>query len=232
MGEEPTAEARLAETRRAVSAQRTEMERTADQLREALDVRKRFAENPAAFVGLGAAAVFLIAGGPVRVAKLVRRRVFRSDPEKAYDALPKPMQSWVDHMAGAVGPRAAEARETLSQELIRWRHDPRKHGKISKKLAKQIAEGPPGPQRAAWGAFEAGAAIVTAALARKVVERFLSGEPPSGHATLDSIGTLGGAAEPDPRHAKDDITKPPEQRAAAAAEKAREDYSSMSASDR
>jgi len=219
VGEEP-----LAETRLAISAQRTELERTADQLRDALDVKKRFSENPALFVGLGAGAVFLIAGGPVRVARLIRRRVFPSDPEKAYDSLPKPMQSWVDHMAGAVGPRAAEARESLSHELLRWRHDPRKHGKVSKKLAKQIAEGPPGPQRAAWTAFEAGAAIVTAALARKAVERFLSGEPPSGIAPLDAIGTVGGAAEPDPRHAKDDITNPPEERAAAA----RAEYSGIS----
>ena len=221
MGEEP-----LAETRLAISAQRTELERTADQLRDALDLKKRFGENPALFVGLGAGAVFLIAGGPVRVARLIRRRVFPSDPEKAYDSLPKPMQSWVDHMAGAVGPRASEARESLSHELLRWRHDPRKHGKVSKKLAKQIAEGPPGPQRAAWTAFEAGAAIVTAALARKAVERFLSGEPPSGIAPLDAVGTVGGAAEPDPKHAKDDITRPPEQRAAAA----REDYSGISGS--
>jgi hypothetical protein len=221
VGEEP-----LAETRLAISAQRTELERTADQLRDALDLKKRFTENPALFVGLGAGAVFLIAGGPVRVAKLIRRRVFPSDPEKAYDSLPKPMQSWVDHMAGAVGPRAAEARESLSHELLRWRHDPRKHGKVSKKLAKQIAEGPPGPQRAAWNAFEAGAAILTAALARKAVERFLSGEPPSGIAPLDAAGTVGGAAEPDPRHAKDDITKSPAQRAAAA----REDYSGISGS--
>ena len=221
MGEEP-----LAETRLAISAQRTELERTADQLRDALDVKKRFSENPALFVGLGAGAVFLIAGGPLRVARLIRRRVFPSDPEKAYDSLPKPMQSWVDHMAGAVGPRAAEARESLSHELLRWRHDPRRHGKVSKKLAKQIAEGPPGPQRAAWTAFEAGAAIVTAALARKAVERFLSGEPPSGIAPLDAIGTVGGAAEPDPRHAKDDITRPPEERAAAA----REEYSGISGS--
>ncbi len=227
MGEEPTAEARLAETRLAISAQRTEMERTADQLRDALDLPKRFRENPVPFVALGAGAVFLLAGGPVRVAKLVRRRLFPSDPEKAYDALPKPMQSWVDHMAGAVGPRAAEARETLAEELQRWRHNPRKHGKISKKLAKQIAEGPPGPQRAAWGAFEAGAAIITAALARKVVERFLSGEPPTGHETLDAVGTIGGAAAPDPKHAKNDLTKPPQQRAAAA----REDYSGMSRRD-
>jgi len=77
----------LAETRLAISAQRTELERTADQLRDALDLRKRFTENPALFIGLGAGAVFLAAGGPVRVARLVRRRLFRTDPEKAYDAL-------------------------------------------------------------------------------------------------------------------------------------------------
>ena len=224
MGEGPTAEEKLAATRLAIASQKSELERTSDQLRDALDLKKRFKENPAMVVGLGAGALFLVAGGPVRVAKLVRRRVFRSDPEKAYDALPKPMQSWVDHMAGAVGPRAAEARETLSEELLRWRHNPRKHGKISKKLAKQVAEGPPGPQRAAWNAFEAGAAILTAALARKVVERFLSGEPPSGHPTLDAIGTAGGAAKPDPRHAKNDLTKPPAERAAAAGA----DYSGMS----
>src|SRR5687767_15926017 len=80
VGEEP-----LAETRLAISAQRTELERTADQLRDALDLKKRFGENPALFVGLGAGAVFLIVGGPVRVARLIRRRVFPSDPEKAYD---------------------------------------------------------------------------------------------------------------------------------------------------
>jgi len=224
VGEDPLAAARLA-----VSAQRTEMERTADQLRESLDLKARFKENPALFVGLGAGAIFLVAGGPVRVAKLVRRRLFPSDPEKAYDSLPKPMQSWVDHMAGAVGPRAAEARETLAAELERWRHNPRKHGKVSKKLAKQIAEGPPGPQRAAWNAFEAGAAILTAALARKAVERFLSGEPPIGIAPpLDAAATVAGAAEPDPRHAKDDVTKPPVEREAAA----RADYSGMSSASK
>lgn len=218
----------LAETRLAISAQRTELERTADQLREALDVRKRFSENPALFIGVGAGAVFLLAGGPGRAARLIRRRLFRTDPEKAYDSLPRPMQTWVDHMAGAVGPKASEAREVLSQELLRWRHDPRRHGRISKKLAKQVAEGPPGPQRAAWNAFEAFAAIITAALARKAVERFLSGEPPSGIAPLDAAGTMGGAAKPDAKHAKDDITRPREQRAAAA----REDYSGMSARNR
>jgi hypothetical protein len=214
----------LAETRLAISAQRTELERTADQLRDALDFRKRFEENPALFIGLGAGAVILLVGGPVRAARFARRRLFRTDPEKAYDALPKQLQSWVDHMAGPT----RDARQALSEELLRWRHDPRRHGKVSKKLAKQLAEGPPGPQRAAWNAFEAAAAILTAALARKAVERFLSGEPPSGHATLDSVGTLGGAAKPDPRHAKDDVTNRPADRAAAA----RADYSGISARGR
>jgi hypothetical protein len=223
VGEEPTAEEKLTATRAQIAAQRAELERTSDQLRDALNLKKRFQENPALFVALGAGAVFLLTGGPIRVAKLVRRRAFRSDPEKAYDALPKPMQSWVDHMAGAVGPRADEARESLAKELARWRHDPRKHGKVSKKLAEQIAEGPPGPQRAAWNAFEAGAAILTAALARKAVERFLSGEAPRGIPALDALGTAGGAAEPDPKRAKDDVTRPPAERAAYSAMSRRSD---------
>jgi len=223
VGEEP-----LAETRLAISAQRTELERAADQLRDVLNLKKRVKENPALVVGLGAGAVFLLAGGPVRAARLVRRRLFRSEPEKAYDALPRPMQGWVDSMAGTIGPRTAEARASLSEELLRWRHDPKRHGKVAKKLAKQAAEGPPGPSRAAWNAFEAGAAILTAALARKAVERFLSGEPPSGHPTLDAIGTVGGAAEPDPKHAKNDVTKPSAERAQAAAAEGRDDYSGMS----
>ena len=130
-------------------------------------------------------------------------------------------------------PGRADARQTLSEELALWRTNPRKYGKVSKKLAKQIAEGPPGPQRVAWSALETASAIVIAALARKAVERFLSGEPPSGVATLDAAGTAGGAAEPDPKHAKDDVTKPKSERAAAAkaekvgkAEKA--EYSGMS----
>ena len=68
-------------------------------------------------------------------------------------------------------------------------------------------------------AFEAAAAIITAALARKAVERFLSGEPPSGHPTLDAVGTIGGAAEPDrPKTGNGRAPAP------------REDYSGMSAS--
>jgi hypothetical protein len=215
----------LAETRVEVDAQRAELERTAAQLRHAFDIRARFRENPALFVGLGAGAVFLLAGGPIRLARLARRRLMRTEPEKAYDALPKPLQHWVDDVAGAVGPRAADARQTLSEELLRWRHDPRRHGKTSKKLAKEIAEGPPGPSRAGWRAFEAFATILTAALARKAVERFLSGEPPSGIAPLDAAGTAGGAAQPEAEHARNDVTRSPGERSAA-------DYSSLSSRSR
>jgi hypothetical protein len=220
----------LAETRLEIETKRTELERTSAQLRDALDIRKRFQENPALFVGIGAGAVFILVGGPGRVAGAVRRRLFPTNPEKAYDSLPKPMQAWVDHMTGALGPRATDARHALSEELVRWRHDPRKHGKVSKKLAQQIAEGPPGPQRVAWSAFEAGAAIVMAALARKAVERFLSGEPPSGIAPLDALGTAGGAAEPDAKRAKQDVTKSATERAKADA--ARAEYSGMSSRGR
>lgn len=167
----------LAETRVEIDAQRAEMASTAEQLRSALDLRQRFRENPALFVALGAGTVFLLAGGPIRVARLARRRLMRSQPEKAYDALPRTLQRWVDEMAGAVGPRTAEARQTLSEELLRWRHDPRRHPKLSRKMAKELAEGPPGPRRTGWRAFEAAATILTAALARRAVERFLSGEP-------------------------------------------------------
>jgi hypothetical protein len=154
--------------------------------------------------------------------------VARTTPEKAYDSLPGPLQAWVDNLAGAVGPRADEARESLASELARWRHDPRKHGKMSKKMAEELAKGPAGPQRAAWTAFEAGAAILTAAMARKVVERFLSGEPPTGVAALDAVGTVSGAAKPDPEKAKKDVTNSPAERRGAAAADAREDYSGMS----
>ncbi|MCV0403769.1 MAG: hypothetical protein K5924_08660 [Chloroflexi bacterium] len=197
MGEES-----LAETRLAVSTQRAELERDADQLRETLDLKKRFRENPALVIGLGAGALFLVAGGPIRVAKLIRRRAFRSDTEKAYDTLPKAMQSWVDSIAGTVGPRASEARETMAEELLRWRHDPKKHKKLAKKLAKQAAEGPPGPKRTAWNAFEAGAAILSAALARKAVERFLTVEPPpegANPAVSAAKGAIDAAEPPDRR---------------------------------
>ncbi|MDQ2933676.1 MAG: hypothetical protein M3R49_01625 [Chloroflexota bacterium] len=191
----------LAETRLEVEAQRVEMERTAEQLRarvqRTLDLKAKFRENPALFVGLGAGAIFLLAGGPMRVARMARRRLMRTSPEKAYDTLPKPMQSWVDALVDKIGPRADEARQLLAAELVRWRHDPVKNKKLRKELAKQMVEGPPGPGRTAWKAFEAAAAIASAALARKAVERFLSGQPPSGIPPLDAASTPGGAAEPE-----------------------------------
>jgi hypothetical protein len=193
----------IAQTRLDVEAQRAHLQATADRLKarvkRAVDVKAKVRENPMLFVGLGAGAVFLLAGGPNRVARLLRRRVAPTAPEKAYDSLPKPLQDLVDTVAERVGPRATEARQALALEVMRWRHDPRHNKKMEKQLAKELVEGPPGPSRTAWRAFEAGAAILSAALARKAVERFLSGEPPVGIVpAADAIGTLGGAAEPKP----------------------------------
>jgi hypothetical protein len=174
----------LAETRLEVDAQRAELDRTARQLekrvRHALDIKARFRENPALFIGLGAGAAFLLAGGPMRVARLVRRRMSPTTAEQAYDALPKPMRQWVDSLAGEVGPRAAEARAALVEELHRWRMEPLKNKKARRELAKAMAEGPPGPSRAGWKAAEAALTLLSAALARRAIAAFLTGEQPIG----------------------------------------------------
>jgi hypothetical protein len=188
----------LAETRVEIDAQRAELKATADRLRSKLDLPAKFRENPALFVGLGVGAVFLAAGGPIRIARMIRRRTMRTTPEKAYDTLPKPMQAWVDQLAGAVGPRAEDARQSLATELARWRHDPRKHGKVSKELAKQMAEGPPGPNRTTWKALEAVGTILSAALARKAVERFLAeraDDPPGSELSALAGGAVAGSRD-------------------------------------
>ena len=193
----------LAETRLGIDAQRAELQQTAERLRarvqRAFDVKAKVRENPLLVAGLVGGAVFLAVGGPVRVARLLRRRSAPTRAEKAYDALPKPLQDLVDTVADRVGPRAAEARNALALQLLSIGGKPGERRKFNKELAKELAEGPPGPSRAAWKAFEAGAAILSAALARKAVEKFLSGEPPVGIApAFDAVGTAGGAAEPEP----------------------------------
>ena len=192
----------LAATRLEIDAQRAHIEETAQRLRarvkRAVDIRTKVRENPLQVALLVGGAVFLLAGGPVRVARLIRRRSAPTRAEKAYDALPKPLQDLVDTVAERVGPRAAEARDALALQLLSIGGKPGERRKFDKALAKELAEGPPGPSRAAWKAFEAAALVLSAALARKAVERFLSGEPPIGlHPALDAAGTLGGAAEPE-----------------------------------
>jgi hypothetical protein len=176
----------LAETRVELAAQRSENDRTATELearvRRALDVKARFRENPLPFIALGAGAVFLVAGGPKRVLRLARRRMRPTSAEQAYDALPKPMQAWVDTLAGEVGPKAQQARAALIEELQRWRHEPLKDKKARKELAKAMVEGPPGASRTAWKAAEAALTLLSAALARRAIEQFITGEKPAGPA--------------------------------------------------
>jgi hypothetical protein len=172
----------LAETRVEVAAQRATNDRTAAELearvRRAVDIRARFRENPALFIGLAAGAAFLLVGGPGRVARSLRRRIRPSNVEQAYDALPKPMQAWVDALAAEVGPKAGQARAALIDEVQRWRREPMKNRKARKALAKAMVEGPPGPSRTAWKAAETALTLVSAALARRAIEAFLTGEVP------------------------------------------------------
>ncbi len=176
----------LAETRLEVAAHRAEMEADAGELRarvrHATDIKARFRENPALFIGLGAGAVFLVAGGPVRVARLLRRRLRPTTSEKAYDILPKPMQRWVDTLVADVGPKAEHARDNLAEEVARWRLAPLQDKKARKEIAKAMVEGPPGPERAGWKAAEAALTLLSAAMARKAIEAFVTGEKPRGPA--------------------------------------------------
>jgi uncharacterized protein (DUF2267 family) len=164
------------ETRLEIAAQRAELETTADRLRDSLDLGKRIRENPGVVIGIGAAAAFLVAGGPRRLARVLRRRLAPNAAEQAYDALPATMQAWVTTLADEAGPKAATVRDELVEELRRWRRDPVKDKKARKELAKQMVEGSPGPRRAAWNAAETALGLVAAALARKAIQRFLTDE--------------------------------------------------------
>jgi hypothetical protein len=194
----------LAETRVEVAAQRADNQRAADELearvRRALDFKARFRENPALFIGLGVGTAFLVVGGPRRVAQALRRRMRPSTAEQAYDALPKSMQAWVDALAAEVGPKAGRARDTLIEELQHWRREPIKNKKARRELAKAMVEGPPGPSRTAWKAAEAGLTLLSAALARRAIEAFITGEPAGGRPAKPSASKEGksGARDAEP----------------------------------
>ena len=194
----------LAETRVEIAARRADNESTAAELdarvRHALDVKARFRENPLIFIGLGAGAVFLLAGGPALVFRFAKRRVNPSAAEQAYDALPAPMQAWVDTLVSGSGPKAVKARDALVEELARWRQDPIKDKKARKELARAMVDGPPGPSRTAWKAAETAAGLIAAALARRAIEALVTGEgpfSPAKVATPTSVVSTGESSPPD-----------------------------------
>lgn len=184
-------------TRVEIAAQRAELEATAADLRAALDLRQRLRDNPLPVIGLAAGVVFLVAGGPRRLFRMLRGRAAARDAEQAYDALPGPMQAWVDVMADAAGASGAAARAGLIEELRRWRREPVKDRKARKELAKQMVDGPPGPRRSGWVAAEAALTLLAAALARKAIERFLTDEPdrPAATGRSSAADTAGPATD-------------------------------------
>jgi ElaB/YqjD/DUF883 family membrane-anchored ribosome-binding protein len=182
------------QTRVEIAAQRAELETTADHLRDALNLGKRVRENPGVVIGIGAAAAFLIAGGPRRLARRLRRRLAPNAAEQAYDALPATMQAWVSTLADEAGPKASKVRDDLVEELKRWRRNPVKDKKARRELAKQMVEGPPGPGRTAWTVAETALGLVAAALARKAIARFLTDEPPPGDRAAAAAAAAAGSA--------------------------------------
>lgn len=160
----------ISETRLEISAQREALSATAADLRHALDLPARFRENPLPVVGMAAATIFLLTGGPKRVLRMVRRRL--QTPGAAQDQLPPGLRAWTEALAG----RDTRARDELAEELLEWRRGPMRSGRRRKALAKEMVEGPPGPWRAAWTAAEAGLTVLAAALARRAVERLLTDE--------------------------------------------------------
>jgi hypothetical protein len=165
------------QTRLEIAAQRAELDATVKRLRDALDLRRRVRESPGVVIGIGAVAAFLVAGGPRRLARILRGSLAPHAAEQAYEALPESMQAWVSALAGEAGPKASQVRDELVEELRRWRRDPIKDRKARKALARQMVDGPPGPQRTAWNAAETALTLLAAALARKAVARFLTDEP-------------------------------------------------------
>jgi len=188
----------IAETRLEIAAQRAELEATADRLREALDLRKRVRENPGIVIGIGAATVFLLVGGPRRLARALRGTVMPNAAQEAYEALPEPMQAWVDALADEGRPRSEQVRDGLVEELRRWRRDPIRDKKARRELARQMVEGPPGPQRTAWNAAETALTLVAAALARRAVQRFLTDEAPRKRRASTEGGEAPPTSEPAP----------------------------------
>jgi hypothetical protein len=176
------------QTRLEIAAQRAELEATAARLRESLDLRRRLRENPVQVIGIGAVTVFLVAGGPRRLARFVRRRTAPNAALEAYEALPASMQAWVDALAGEAGGKASAVRDELVEELGKWRREPIRDRKARKELAKQMVEGPPGPGRTAWNAAEAAFTLLAAAAARRAIARFLTDEQPARRATKPAAG--------------------------------------------
>jgi hypothetical protein len=171
----------LAESRLTVETQRAAIEETAQRLRaralRAIDLPAKFRENPLLYGGLAAGAVFLAVGGPRRLLRGARHRLAPPDTLQAYHLLPKGMARWVDAMTEGAGSRRDELRGRLAEELEGWRREPMSK-KRARALAREAVDGPPGPNRALWRAVETGVTLISAALARRAIERFLDGNGP------------------------------------------------------
>lgn len=180
------------DARKALDTHRAEMRTTADRLgkatRHALDIRSRFRERlerdpvrtVAFLVGGTAAVAYLVAGGPSKTMRALRRntRGFR-DGDRAYEALPGGLRSMVDASVPGFGSGREEARREMAMAILAWRKDPKNRRRADQMVSELLT--PPGASRVFWVALEAALATAATMVIRGIVldatRRTLAGGP-------------------------------------------------------
>jgi hypothetical protein len=210
----PSDQTAVIDPRQALDAHRAEMRTTADRLgkatRHALDIRARFRDRlerdpvrTVAYAAGGVAAVaYLVAGGPSKTMRAIRRKTrgFR-DGERAYEALPGGLRSMVDASVPGFGGGREEARREMALAILAWRKDPKNRRRADQMVSEILT--PPGPSRVFWIALEAALATAATMVIRGIVldatRRTLSG---GTHVSEQPFGPSGaspaGAAPPAP----------------------------------
>lgn len=169
--------ATLDETRLELEAQRARVRGTAERLEDAtrrsLDVRAIIGRHPARVVGLSAAAVFFLFGGPHRTVRAVRHALGApAEGAKAYAALPPTLRSLVDQLAPGLGQSKADAKGQMALALHAWRENPKNRKKADRLISETLT--PPGPSRTFWALVEVAGVTAAGIIAKQVVGRSLA----------------------------------------------------------
>ena len=98
--------------------------------RSAVDVPARIRRAPAKTAGLAAGAAFLIAGGPGRLFRRVKRAVVGPQQELPKSMLPKE----VDQALRKLGPDGDKVRGTLEREFAKYLDEPYRRRPLSARL--------------------------------------------------------------------------------------------------
>jgi hypothetical protein len=154
------------EARKQVEAAREELRREVDELesaaRSALDIPAKVRKHPVETVGIGTAAVLLVAGAPRRGLRWAERKLRGGRAQPPPRALPKEVLRAIDDL----GPDAAAVRARLDREFARFLAKERKEGKIERD-----------PRQTVLRIVEAMAIPLGAQAARRLTERLFAADP-------------------------------------------------------